>query len=134
MTTFSLFAFEVSVKGTDWTQIVNARTHGQAKSVYHLDVLDAWPDIPYTALRCRKIGAPNTSGRFIQNAKYRGMPDVKCGQRVKVREAHGVIVGHNSSANFEVLFDEDSPKYAGLRLNVHPGEIIFDGFKVEVAP
>jgi hypothetical protein len=34
-----------------------------------------------------------------------------------------VIVGHNSSANFDVLFDDDSPRYAGNTLNVHPSEI-----------
>lgn len=115
-----IYSFEVSVKGTDWTRTVNARTAGQAKSEYHRDLCDPWPDIPFTAIRCRKIGEPHTSERFNHNARYRGMPDVKCGQRVKVGEARGVIVGHNSSANFDVLFDGDSPKYAGLRLNCHP--------------
>lgn len=114
-----LFAWEVSVKGTDWTKIVNARTSGQAKRDYHLDVRDAWPDVPYTAMRCRKIGAPHTSERFKHNARYRGLPDVRCGQRVKVGDARGVIVGHNESANFDVLFDADS-KYRGMKLNCHP--------------
>ena len=127
-----LFAWEVSVKGTDWTKIVNARTSGQAKRDYHLDVRDAWPDVPYTAMRCRKIGAPHTSERFKANAKYRGMPDVRCGQRVKVGEARGVIVGHNESANFDVLFDADSPKYAGLKLNCHPSGVELDGQNDEV--
>lgn len=125
-----LFAWEVSVKGTDWTKIVNARTSGQAKRDYHLDVRGAWPDVPYTAMRCRKIGAPHTSERFKHNAAYRGMPDVKCGQRVKVGEARGVIVGHNESANFDVLFDADSPKYAGLKLNCHPSGVELDGQNV----
>lgn len=121
-----LFAWEVSVKGTEWRKVVNARTSGQAKRDYHLDVRDAWPDVPYTAMRCRKIGAPHTSERFKHNARYRGMPDVRCGQRVKVGEARGVIVGHNDSANFDVLFDDDSPKYAGLKLNCHPDEVELD--------
>ena len=123
----ALFAWEVSVKGTDWTKIVNARTAGQAKRDYHLDVRDAWPDVPYTAMRCRKIGAPHTSERFKHNARYRGMPEVRCGQRVKVGDARGVIVGHNDSANFDVLFDDDSPRYAGMRLNCHPDGIELDG-------
>lgn len=123
----ALFAWEVSVKGTDWTKIVNARTAGQAKHDYHLDVRNAWPDVPYTAMRCRKIGAPHTSERFKHNARYRRMPDVRCGQRVKVGEARGVIVGHNESANFDVLFDADSPKYAGLKLNCHPSGVELDG-------
>lgn len=115
------------MKGTDWTKTVNARTAGQAKRDYHLDVRDAWPDVPYTAMRCRKIGTPHTSERFKHNARYRGMPDVQCGQRVKVGEARGVIVGHNDSANFDVLFDDDSPKYAGLKLNCHPSGVELDG-------
>ena len=123
----ALYAWEVSVKGTDWTKTVNARTAGQAKRDYHLDVRDAWPDVPYTAMRCRKIGAPHTSERFKHNACYRGMPDVQCGQRVKVGEDRGVIVGHNDSANFDVLFDDDSPKYAGLKLNCHPSGVELDG-------
>ena len=122
-----LFAFEVSVKGTNWTKIVNARTAGQAKRDYHLDVRESWPDVPYTAMRCRKVGAPHTSEQFKLNAQYRGMPGVRCGQRVKVGDARGVIVGHNDSANFDVLFDDDSPKYAGMRLNCHPDGVELDG-------
>lgn len=122
----TLFSWEVSVKGTDWTKIVNANTSGQAKSEYHRDVLDAWPDVHYTAMRCRKLGAPHTSEQFLSVARHRGLPQLRCGQRVKVGQARGVIVGHNASANFNVLFDEDSPKYAGLKLNCHP-----DGLEME---
>lgn len=120
-----IFAFVVSVVGTDWTKIVNARTSGKAKYQYWLDVTDAWPDVPITAMRARKYnsGRPYTSPEFERNAKYRGLPDVKCGQRVRVGGSEGVIVGHNSSANFDVLFDDDAPRYAGLRLNVHPQEL-----------
>ena len=119
-----VYSFEVRVAGTDWTRIINARTRGAAKSQYHREVSDPWPDIPYTAIGCRKLGAPVTTRGFEQNASYRGMPGLRCGQPVKVGEqGKGTIVGHNSSANFDVLFDEDSPRYAGLTLNVHPSEI-----------
>jgi hypothetical protein len=118
-----VFAFEVSVKGTNWSKIVNARTAGKAKYDYYRDVLDAWQDMPFTVMRCRKLGPAFTSQRFIENATYRGMPDVRCGQRVKVGDAVGCIVGHNSSANFDVLFDDDSPKYPGLTLNCHPSSV-----------
>jgi len=121
----TVFAWEVSVKGTDWTQIVNARTSGQAKSDYYYTVRECW-DVPYTAMRCRKIGAPHTSEAFKRNAIYRGLPNVRCGQRVKVGSARGVIVGHNSSANFNVLFDLDSPQYAGLTLNCHPDSVVLE--------
>ena len=125
MSSATIFAFEVSVKGTDWTCIVNARTPGQAKRHYHLAVIDAWPDIPYTTLRCRKLGAPHTSADFERNARYRGIENVRCGTPVRVGAAHGVVVGHNDSANLDVLFDADSPKFANLRLNVHPAECVF---------
>ncbi len=118
-------AYEVSVKGTDWSRIVNATTPGQAKRTYHLDVIDAWPDVPYVAMRCRKIGPPHTSSEFIRNANYRQIPQVRCGDRIMLGLAHGTVVGHNSSANLDILFDDDSPQYAGLRLNVHPSECRF---------
>ena len=118
-----VFAFEVSVAETDWTRIVNARSAGKAKYEYYLDVREVWPDVSLTAMRARKLGKAQTLAGFERVAKYRGMPHVKCGQRVKVGDSLGVIVGHNSSANFDVLFDDDAPKYAGRRLNVHPQEV-----------
>jgi hypothetical protein len=118
-----VFAFEVSVNGTDWTRVINARSAGKAKYEYFLDVRDVWPNVSITAMRARKVGGPRTSEAFQRNARYRGVPDARCGQRVKVGDCCGVIVGHNSSANFDVLFDDDAPRYAGLKLNVHPREI-----------
>ncbi len=119
-----IFSFVVSVKGTDWKEIVNARTHGKAKRIYHLQVTDAWPDVPFTDMRCRKIGGPHTSERFRHNARYRGMPGVECGRRVTVSGLPGTIVGHNESANFNVLFDDDAERYAGMTLNVHPQDVV----------
>lgn len=117
-------AFLVSVAGTDWSQVVNHRTAGKAKVEYWHSVRESWPDVPYTAMRVRKIGLPRSSDRFVHNANYRGLPCVRCGDRVIVGTARGVIVGHNSSANFDVIFDDDSPKYAGLKLNVHPNDCL----------
>lgn len=122
--TSRIFAFACSVAGTNWgDEIINARTRGRAKYQYHRDVTDAWPDVPFTAIRARKIGEAHTSPDFIRNAQYRGLPAVRCGQRVTVGNARGLIVGHNSSANFDVLFDDDSPRYAGETLNCHPNEV-----------
>jgi hypothetical protein len=119
-----VFAFEVTVKGTNWHQVINHATAGKAKAKYWRDVRESWPDVPFTAIRCRKLGSPRTSAEFVRNAVYRGLPNVKCGQRVQVGQSAGVIVGHNSSANFDVLFDDDSPLYAGQILNVHPSECL----------
>lgn len=118
------YAFEVWVADVpEFRRIVNERTPGKAKAAYLMDLNESWPDYKYTDLRVRKLGGPHTSDRFRHNARYRGMPDVVCGQRVRVGRASGVIVGHNSSANFDVMFDDDSPEYAGLTLNVHPQSV-----------
>ncbi len=123
----NVFAFEVWVHNKpQWASIVNARTIGQAKSQYHNSITESWSDIPFILVRAKKIGPPQTSIQFKNNAIYRGLPNVKCGDRVKVGDACGTIVGHNNSANFDVLFDGDSPKYANLKLNVHPSECKFE--------
>jgi hypothetical protein len=118
----SVFAFECSVKDAPWgPSIINSTTAGKAKREYHRDVSDPWPDVRFIDIRVRKIGAAHTSEGFVRNAKYRGMPDVKCGQRVSVNGSEGWIVGHNSSANFDVLFD--TGRLSGCTCNVHPSEI-----------
>jgi hypothetical protein len=115
--------FLVSVAGTEWAEYVNERTAGRAKVRYWRRVIDAWPDVPFTKMRARRVGAPHTSEQFKRNARYRGLPELTCGDCVRVGDAHGVIVDHDASANFVVLFDEDSPKYAGSTLSVHPSEL-----------
>jgi hypothetical protein len=124
-TNSTVFAFEVTVKGRDWQRTVNARSAGKAKLEYYREVRESWPDISFTALRCRKIGATESSQQFVRNAEYRGLPLARCGDRVKVGEERGTIVGHDASANFRVLFDDDS-KYQGNTLSVHP-----DGMEIE---
>ena len=118
-----VFAFDVWVKDTGWHRMVNARTAGQAKREYHLDVIDAWPDVPYTAMRCRKLGLAQSTAKANRVAAYRNRPELKCGVRVKAEGGIGRIVDGNDSANFDVLFDDDSPRYPGQRLNCHPGYI-----------
>lgn len=119
-----LYSFACRVSwAPDWDEtIYNAHTAGQAKARHFWQVHDAWDSTKFTDIRVRKIGAPHTSDRFIENARYRGLPDVRCGQRVRVgSDGEGVIVGHNSSANFDVLFE--TGKWAGRVLNCHPQEV-----------
>lgn len=121
MSTTEYFAFEVWAKGLpEWARFINARTANKAKYEYLVDLQEAWPGYGYIDLRVRKVGPCHTSAEFRRNANYRGLPDVECGQHVRIGVGSGVIVGHNYSANFNVLFDDDSLKYAGLTLNVHP--------------
>jgi len=103
---------------------VNHRTAGKARYQYLLDVRESWPYVTFADVVVRKLGPAHTSEAFQRTARYRGMPELRCGTRVMCGEARGVIVGHNDCANFDVLFDEDSPEFAGLTLNVHPMEMI----------
>lgn len=115
----TLFAFKVSLAGSPHATTINAPSSTKARAaLFH--ILDG--SHPYTALRARKIGPAHTSKEFRRTAEYRGMPDLKCGQRVQVGDAAGVVVGHNSSANFDVLFEQGT-RFAGLTLNVHPTDI-----------
>lgn len=98
--------------------VVNATSAGRAKRDRHLSISDAWPEVPYTSMRARVAGAPQSSADFLRCAANRGRPEVRCGDKVRVRDSTGTIVGHNSSANWNVLFHDG--EYAGLRLNVHP--------------
>ena len=114
----NLQAFECGVKGTDWTRVVHAMTRNKARYLYWRDVTEPWPDIPFTAISCRKAGPPQTDADFSKTAAYRGVPLAKIGMRVEVGADPGVIIGKNSSANFDVLFT--GGKYKGQILNCHP--------------
>jgi len=119
----TVFAFACRVAGKpEWREtIYNATSSGKAKQEHHANVTEPWPDIPFTAIRCRKIGPAHTSADFRRVAEYRGLPAIRCGQAVQVGGAAGTIVGHNSNANFNVLFH--TGQWAGQTLNVHPSEV-----------
>lgn len=119
-----VFAFACWHKSRDEStaDIYNATTRSKARYQYWLDIREPWPDVKLVDLKVRKIGGPHSSEHFVANAKYRGMPDVRCGQRVRVGECgEGVIVGHNASANFDVLFQ--SGRWSGQTLNCHPASV-----------
>lgn len=118
-----VFAFEVWAVDSPHRRIINARSSGAARYDYLLDVRDCWPDAKYTDMRSRKLGPAHTSSEFLRTAKYRGMPDLRCGEAVTVNGRTGVVVGHNDSANFDVLFDVGTD-WAGAVLNVHPSELV----------
>ena len=121
-----VFAWECNVRGKEWKRTINHLTAGKARYEYLLDVRDAWPDVTFADITVRKVGPAHTSEEFRRTATYRGRPELECGARVEVcsgnQRALGVIVGHNDSANFDVLFDEDTYFKGGIG-NVHPSEI-----------
>jgi hypothetical protein len=66
-----------------------------------------------------------TTPDIERTAKYRGVEFVRAGMTVIVDGTKGVIVGNNSSANWDVLFDEGT-KWGGQILNCHPTwEIVY---------
>ena len=112
-------SFACRIKGDSHETTVHALTPGQAKSEYFRNVADVLPDLRFTDVRCRRLGGPIHSDNFLRTAKYRGVPFARIGMRVLVGGEQGVIVGHNSSANFDVLFARGT-RYADQVLNCHP--------------
>lgn len=112
----NLYSFACSLDGIHET-LVNHISRGKAKSRFLLELdMDG---IKFTDIKCRKIGLPATTEQFISNAEYRNIPFARCGMMVEVDGEKGWIVGHNSSANLNILFDKSS-KYGEQVLNCHP--------------
>lgn len=106
--------YECSLDGQNWWS-VNSTSYGKAKMAF-LRMLDM--DIQYTMIKCKCVGNPYTSEDFKNNARYRGIDFAYCGMVVDVEGEKGLIVGHNSSANLDILFTEG--RYSGQTLNCHP--------------
>ena len=115
-----VFAFECWIPNAPWgdvREVVNARSAGAAKVHYWRRVIDAWESIPYTAVRVRKVGPPQSSAEFLIGVGYRGIPHARCGDRISWKNGGGVIVGFGGGgAWLEVLADQ------GWRGYVHPAE------------
>lgn len=94
----------------DYCVIYNARSRSQAKYLYWLYTLEANDPyreyLPYLHARVAGAGCYPTSEEFRRNAKYRNIEFAYCGMRVMQGGKMGTIVGHNSSANLDVLLDE----------------------------
>lgn len=119
-----VFAFECfPAQRPDWARTVNATSASKARYSYWRDVSEPWPDIQYTDIRSRKVGPAHSDEMFMHVAELRGLPHVRCGDRVKVGNSEGVIVGAGGGANFEVLFG--SGDYAGRQYVCHPSTIEF---------
>lgn len=127
-------AFACRLRGEEHETTVYAYTPGKAKRMFLDTIRDCCPDLPYTDIRVRCLGGFVTTDHFRRTAANRGVPFARIGMRVRVGDASGVIVGNNASANFDVLFDEDS-RYKGETLNCHPQSEItyFDDEGSEIA-
>lgn len=98
------------------TRTVIARSAGAAKYRQWLNIVDSWSEMPFTAMRARAVSGYIEQPGFRDCMIYRGVPFAKLGMRVRFDNGdHGTLVGHNSSANLDVIMDgADSP------LNCHP--------------
>lgn len=116
----TLRAYEVGVKGTEWSRVVHHVSAAKAKYAYYRDVREPWPDLRFQDLTCRALGSPVQTEKFQHTANYSGV-DFRIGDEVEVCGESGVLVDSNSMANFDVLFL--TGKYKGQTLNCHPAEI-----------
>lgn len=108
---------------SDFPTIINSYSRDKAKNIFYNMVRDVYDNVRFIDCRAKFIGPAHTSSAFLRNANYRGMPDIRCGNRVKTVNGMGYVVGHNSSANFNILFE--SGDLAGGTYNVHPSEVLF---------
>jgi len=108
-----------SVSTTDLPEhstVVVARSAGAAKYRYWLDVSDACPDFPFTKMRARVIAGYAEPRGFRDCMEYRRVPFARVGMRVRFDDGkEGTIVGHNSSANLDVIVDGGDEVF-----NCHP--------------
>lgn len=112
-----LRAYGVRIRGWNHETTIHAYSAGKAKRYYFTGLdLDG---VEFTDLRARVLGPPRTTDGITRTAKYRGVEFVRAGMRVQIGDDWGVIVSHNSSLNWDVLFDDDS-RYPGQTHNCHP--------------
>ncbi len=117
-----MHAYAYRLRGHDHETIINSASPGRAKREFLLDLdIDG---IRFTDIRIRCLGPAVTTDGIRRVAEHRGVPFVRAGMLVEVGGERGRIVGHNSSANFDVLFE--TGRWAGQVLNCHPlSEIVY---------
>lgn len=98
-------------------EVVAAPTAGNAKYRKWLSISDAYEDCPITSMRARLVDGYCEPPGFRRCVEYRKIPFARIGMRVQIgygpQAREGRIVGHNDSANLDVLID-------GQVLNCHP--------------
>lgn len=120
----ALHAYGCRVRGCDHETVVNSTSIGRAKSEFLLDLdIDG---IAFIDIRARCLGPAVTTAGIKRVGEHRGVPFARAGMLVDVGGNRGRIVGHNSSGNFDVLFE--TGRWAGQVLNCHPlSEIVYLG-------
>lgn len=122
MKKFALKSYRVVLfDDENYSRTITTTSPGKARYDYYMDIRDCYDMTFFEFIKKSKVysnGLPYTSPEFIQNAIYRRIPFAKCGMMVKGEGLIGYIVGHNSSANLDVLVTEG--QYKGGVVNMHP--------------
>jgi len=114
-----LRAYSCDLRGANWgSTTIHATSRGKARSEYFRRVREPFPDVRFTDVHVLTVGPPISSDAFKTVARSRGVPFARVGMKVEVEGHAGVIVGHNDSANFDVLFSIGP--HAGATGNCHP--------------
>lgn len=122
-----LRAYSCTVVGTEWNTVIHALSAPKAKYLYWRHVVDAWPDVPFTAIRVRTLGLPRTTEQFRHTAEYR-KAWFRLGDKVKVGQSLGFVADSDDSANFVVHCTEG--EWANRIIHAHVSEI----HRIEVTP
>lgn len=132
-----MFVFECSITYASWfgddtsthKEDIKAETASKARYKFYkgMDADEPYKDY-FRYIKVRKLYecdanyVDDVDNRIIEGikrtAEYRQVPFVAYGMKVKVRDKFGKIVGHNSSANFNVDFGN------GVPMNCHPHYMI----------
>jgi hypothetical protein len=96
--------FECCVKSTDWVKSVYALTRSKARYQYWKDVVEVWDGVKLANVTARAV--PIYVSQDTRNVfEARGIPEAFIGMTVEVDGKEGFIVGVNSSANLDVMFE-----------------------------
>lgn len=114
----TLRSYSCSVIGHPHSTNIIAHSAGKARYAFMIDVRESLPDIRFQDISVHSNRRIIEPAGFRRNAEYRQIPFAMIGMKVIVSGESGRIVGHNSSANLDVLFEDG--KWAGQTLNCHP--------------
>lgn len=114
-----IYAFEVGSCYWPNPTTINEFTLGRAKAHIYAHARGCYPNLRFTAMRGRKLGAPVDTEMLRGVQKCRGRPDLKAGTTVRLPDGReGVVVDGCSGACVVVLMPN------GGRLSVHPSELL----------
>lgn len=115
-TTNELQTYELSLVWHVGTMRLTRQSEAQAIGAFKAELDDMQWDYHDGDIVCKGLGYVEEAPEdFLRTANYRGLPFARIGTRVSVDGDFGWIVGKNSSANFDVLFEAN-----GAVLNCHP--------------